>query len=82
MVVFVTLAVIAIFFLGSGFLVARLVWSTLRIRDISLRIGIFCLVTWAIWQHFQLPPNETGGGYYLAHTTDGQVALPVTDRAR
>lgn len=62
----VVILVAGVFFLGIGFLIMRMICAATGIQDRSLKIGVFCLSVWLLWRQFQLPPEQTGGGYYLA----------------
>ena len=61
-------------------LVTRMVCGMAGIRDRSLQIGVFCLTAWAWWQHWQLPPEQTGRGYSAARplAPDADPVRPAT----
>lgn len=54
-------------FLIAPYLVMRLVCSALGVRDRAIRIAVFAVIAWAWWQHWQLPPEQTGGGWLARH---------------
>ncbi len=58
------------FFLVLPYFFMRLACDMLHIRDKRARAGAYVLIVWALWQHFQLPPGQTGVGHYTAASAD------------
>lgn len=49
---------------------ALLAWafcSVVRVRNPALRLVVFCLIAYLVWDHFQLPRDQTGMGYDWGH---------------
>lgn len=71
---------LGLFFLGVPYILASIVGSLLHVEDRALKVGLYFLCVWGVWQHFQLPTDRTGGGAYLAAhqvVNDGQAANPL-----
>jgi hypothetical protein len=54
------------FFLGLPYFFMRLFCDVCHIRGPRVRIAIYCISVWLLWDHLQLAPDQTGGGSYLA----------------
>ena len=82
MIILFVLLLSAFFFLGVSLFIARLVWSVLGIRNGSLRLIVYAVIVYAVWQHFQLPYEQTSRGWVATHWEQDSVgpAYPLGTR--
>lgn len=69
-------------------MLGRMLWGTFGLRvGFPVKLAIVAAIAWVLWNHFQLPPEQTGGGWLLKDAREhpekyGGQALPAPGSAQ